>query len=53
MLQAALLRMDDSALSLEHLDALSRAIPDDTESRDIQAYLKVPSGPSVCKADAP
>lgn len=40
-MQAALLQMDDSALSLEHLDALSRAIPDDTERRDIQSFLQV------------
>lgn len=39
--QEALLAMDDSSLTLEHLDALSRAIPDDTERRDIQAYLQV------------
>ncbi|KAK9817525.1 hypothetical protein WJX74_007435 [Apatococcus lobatus] len=39
-IKAALLQMDDSALSLEHLDALSRAIPDDIERRDIQSFLQ-------------
>ncbi len=44
--------MDDSSLTLEHLDALSRAIPDDTERRDIHAFLEVramPHGlPELC-----
>lgn len=33
--------MDGAALSVEQLDALSRAVPDDTERRDIQLYLQV------------
>ena len=33
--------MDGAALSVEQLDALSRAVPDDSERRDIQLYLKV------------
>ncbi len=40
-LQDALLAMDASALSVEQLDALSRAVPDDSERRDIRQYLKV------------
>ena len=39
-LQDALLAMDASALSVEQLDALSRAVPDDSERRDIRLYLK-------------
>ena len=39
--QDALLAMDASALSVEQLDALSRAVPDDSERRDIRLYLKV------------
>ena len=38
--QDALLAMDASALSVEQLDALSRAVPDDSERRDIRQYLK-------------
>jgi hypothetical protein len=33
--------MDASALSVEQLGALSRAVPDDPERRDIRLYLKV------------
>ena len=33
--------MDDSALTVDQLDALSRAVPDDTERKDIKLYLKV------------
>ena len=37
--QEALLCMDDRALSVEQLDALSRAVPEDAERRDLLAYL--------------
>ena len=40
-LQEALQNMDDSALTVDQLDALSRAVPDDTERKDIKLYLKV------------
>ena len=40
-MQDALLAMDGAALSVEQLDALSRAVPDDSERRDIVAYLQV------------
>ncbi len=43
--QEALLRIDDSSLTLEHPDALSRAIPDDTERRDTHAFLEVRAMP--------
>ena len=33
--------MDDGALSVEQLDALSRAVPEDAERRDLIAYLAV------------
>ena len=33
--------MDDRALSVEQLDALSRAVPEDAERRDLLAYLAV------------
>lgn len=33
--------MDDAALSVEQLDALSRAVPEDAERRDLLAYLAV------------
>ena len=33
--------MDDGALSVEQLDALSRAVPEDAERRDLLAYLAV------------
>lgn len=38
-IKAALLAMDDSALSVEQLLALSRAVPDDSERQQIDAYL--------------
>ena len=38
-IKAALLSMDDRALTVEQLQALSRAVPDDTERRDIEDYL--------------
>jgi hypothetical protein len=31
--------MDDAALTVEQLDALSRAVPEDAERRDLAAYL--------------
>ena len=42
VLQAALVEMNDSALTIDQLDALSRAVPDDTERKDIRLYLQVP-----------
>jgi hypothetical protein len=36
----ALVRMDDSELTVEQLQALSRAVPDDTEKREIELYLE-------------
>lgn len=33
--------MDDSALTVEQLDALSRAVPEDQELKDIHLYLQV------------
>lgn len=41
VLQAALVEMNDSALTIDQLDALSRAVPDDTERKDIRLYLQV------------
>ena len=38
-IKAALLSMDDSDLSVEQLQALSRAVPNDQERRDIEDYL--------------
>ena len=38
-LQGALLRMDDSALTVEQLQALSRVVPDDTERNELELYL--------------
>ena len=38
-LQGALLHMDDSALTVEQLQALSRAVPDDTERKELELYL--------------
>ena len=32
--------MDPAALSVEQLSALSRAVPDDQERRDLELYLK-------------
>ena len=43
--QEALLAMDAAALSVEQLDALSRAVPDDSERRDIKLYLQVRTCP--------
>ncbi len=40
--QEALLAMDDSALTVEQLDALSRAVPEDQELKDIHLYLQAP-----------
>lgn len=40
-LQAALVEMNDSALTIDQLDALSRAVPDDQERKDIRLYLQV------------
>ena len=39
--------MDDSALTVDQLDALSRAVPDDTERKDIKLYLKVATLPQL------
>lgn len=33
--------MDDSALSVEQLDALSRAVPEEQELKDLALYLEV------------
>ena len=41
VLQAALVEMNDSALTIDQLDALSRAVPDDQERKDIRLYLQV------------
>jgi hypothetical protein len=38
-IKTALLAMDDSALTVEQLQALSRAVPEDAERRDIEEYL--------------
>lgn len=38
--QDALLRMDDSALTVEQLAALGRAVPDDTERKELELYLR-------------
>ena len=46
-LQEALQNMDDSALTVDQLDALSRAVPDDTERKDIKLYLKVATLPQL------
>ena len=40
-MQEALWRMDDSRLSVEQLTALSRAVPEEQERRDIGLFLKV------------
>lgn len=39
--QEALTLMDDSRLSVEQLDALLRAVPEESERRDLQLYLQV------------
>jgi hypothetical protein len=41
--QEALLAMDDSALTVEQLDALSRAVPEEQELKDLALYLEVRS----------
>jgi Formin Homology 2 Domain len=38
-IKSALLSMDDSALTVEQLQALSRAVPDDSEKREVESYL--------------
>ena len=43
LLQAALVEMNDSALTIDQLDALSRAVPDDQERKEIRLYLQVNS----------
>ena len=48
VLQEALQNMDDSALTVDQLDALSRAVPDDTARKDIRLYLKVAILPQLC-----
>jgi hypothetical protein len=50
LLQDALVQMDDTALTVEQLDALSRAVPDDSERDEIAAYLRVRCL-SVCLSD--
>ncbi|KAA6425287.1 MAG: hypothetical protein FRX49_04781 [Trebouxia sp. A1-2] len=39
-IKTALVQMNDSALTIDQLDALSRAVPDDTERKDIRLYLQ-------------
>ena len=34
------MEMNDSALTVDQLDALSRAVPDDQERKDIRLYLQ-------------
>ncbi len=57
--QAALLHMDDSSLSVEQLSALSRAVPDDSERKELDLYLagqhpkhKWVAGPNVAEGRA-
>jgi hypothetical protein len=45
--QGALWRADDSKLSVEQLTALSRAVPEDHERRDLALFLKVLSAPAA------
>lgn len=40
-MQDALWRMDDSKLSIEQLSALSRAVPEDSERKDLALFLQV------------
>lgn len=40
-LQDALVRMDGALLSVEHLAALARAVPEDDERAQIAAFLQV------------
>lgn len=35
------MEMNDSALTVDQLDALSRAVPDDQERKDVRLYLQV------------
>ena len=49
-LQEALWRMDDSRLSVEQLTALSRAVPEEQERRDLGLFLRVCR---VCLCDFP
>lgn len=37
-MQTALIQMDDSKLTLEQLDIMSNAFPDNTECKDLQMY---------------
>ena len=41
LMQAAQVEMNDSALTIDQLDALSRAVPDDQERKEIRLYLQV------------
>ena len=41
LVQDALWRMDASRLSVEQLTALSRAVPEDQERRDLALFLRV------------
>ena len=43
--QDALWRMDDSKLSVEQLTALSRAVPEEQERRDLGLFLRVCQSP--------
>jgi hypothetical protein len=41
--------MDDSALTVEQLDALSRAVPEEQELKDLALYLEVGrAAPGTC-----
>ena len=40
------MEMNDSALTIDQLDALSRAVPDDQERKDVRLYLQVYIWPS-------
>ena len=40
--------MDDSKLSIEQLSALSRAVPEDSERKDLALFLKVIDRWSTC-----
>ena len=51
--QDALWRADDSKLSVEQLTALSRAVPEDQERRDLALFLKVIHEPSQLVALSP
>ncbi len=47
VVQDALWRMDASRLSVEQLTALSRAVPEDQERRDLALFLKVDADSSL------